>query len=243
MEMNACIKEVFSSIQGEGVYVGEKMTFVRFANCGLGCKWCDTDHHQAKMCNVHLNDEEVIYEKNPIGIVKLKTILDRFDNKFISITGGEPLEQTDFLENFLPSLHMRNTVFLETNGVHYNELSRITQFIDVISMDIKLPSSAGIAPLWNEHKKFIEAGLSSGKELYAKLVVTEDTSDKDINEAIKLLTSTNRHIQTIIQPVTPTDDFQSKISDKRLSSLERLFSAWLPNVTVAPQMHHTWGVK
>ena len=37
------IKEIFSSIQGEGPYVGEKHVFVRFCKCNLACKYCDTD--------------------------------------------------------------------------------------------------------------------------------------------------------------------------------------------------------
>ena len=37
------IKEIFTSIQGEGLYVGEKQIFVRFCKCNLACRYCDTD--------------------------------------------------------------------------------------------------------------------------------------------------------------------------------------------------------
>ncbi|MDX9694125.1 MAG: 7-carboxy-7-deazaguanine synthase QueE, partial [Methanothermobacter sp.] len=40
--MRAPIMEVFSSIQGEGLLVGCRQIFIRFAGCNLNCKYCDT---------------------------------------------------------------------------------------------------------------------------------------------------------------------------------------------------------
>ena len=38
----AHLVEMFSSIQGEGIHVGASTLFVRFAECDLRCRWCDT---------------------------------------------------------------------------------------------------------------------------------------------------------------------------------------------------------
>lgn len=245
MTTHACINEIFSSPQGEGPHAGERMTFVRFARCRLGCIWCDTDYNPYKACEVfdpHANTATRTLP-NPVTIVQLTEILEEFIDKAVAITGGEPLEQAAFLKDFLPYLQQRRKILLETNGIHHKALRMIANYVDIISMDIKLPSSTGKEPFWEEHKHFLDAALESGKELYVKLVVTSSTTDKDINDAIKLISNTNRYIPVILQPVTPTDNFPESISEGKLLSLKRLFGAWLPNVSVTPQMHKVWNVK
>ena len=44
MSNKAKIKEIFTSIQGEGPFIGHKQLFVRFCGCNLSCKYCDTDY-------------------------------------------------------------------------------------------------------------------------------------------------------------------------------------------------------
>lgn len=247
MTSNACISEIFSSRQGEGSYLGEKMTFIRFASCDLGCEWCDTDLDidLDNKCNVFTPHKNKIAYKieNPVGLVKLTEILENFTDKYVAITGGEPLEQVDFLKHLLPNLQRKRKILLETNGIYYKALKLIADYVDIVSMDIKLPSSTGQRPFWKEHKDFMNAALEKGKELYIKLVVTSATTDKDITEAIKLISTTNRFIKVFLQPVTPTEKFSETVSDERLLSMKRLFGAWLPNVSITPQMHKEWGIK
>ena len=41
--MQAGVSEIFSSIQGEGKYVGCRQLFIRLIGCNMDCPYCDTD--------------------------------------------------------------------------------------------------------------------------------------------------------------------------------------------------------
>jgi len=242
----ANIVEIFSSRQGEGPLVGTPMTFVRFSQCNLGCKWCDT--HEASILHTDFKVEtspgsgKFYIKKNPISVPDLNEILLSYENEYISITGGEPLIQTPFLSEWLPTISFKNKILLETCGVHYQNLMEIISHVHIISMDIKLPSSTGLKPFWDEHREFLNIALLNKKEVYVKLVVSSHTSSQDVEMAIRLISKINRHIPVILQPASATLTFHETISDEQLNSFSRLFSAYLPNVQVISQMHKQWEI-
>src|SRR3989338_2206629 len=97
--------EIFSSKQGEGPHTGEEMTFVRFAGCSLGCRWCDTDMASCVkptyLVETPPRSKKFIEYQNPVTLEKLSEQLAYFTDPTISVTGGEPLEHADFLEAWL----------------------------------------------------------------------------------------------------------------------------------------------
>jgi len=242
----ANIVEIFSSLQGEGIYVGEKMTFVRFGSCDMRCRYCDTLHALNLSEELHVEKEPGSSEfesiENPISVTKLCELLERFDDEFISVTGGEPLGYAQFLAEWLPAVSQKRRVLLETNGVKHAELEKVLPHIHVVSMDIKLPSAAGCGKHWDDHLEFLKKTVVAGREVYVKLVVTDETTDGDIQRAIDIVTRVNRFIPIVIQPASQTITFQEAISKERLESVERLCSAYLEDVRVIPQMHKEWGV-
>lgn len=246
MKHAAHISEIFSSLQGEGPHTGEPMTFVRFARCDLCCVWCDT-HHAAQAhldCRITEPDGVTIKEiPNPLTATMLNHLIEAYDVTVLSITGGEPLGQAVFLREWLPSIKHRYKIFLETNGTNTTALAMLLEYIDVVSMDIKLPSSAGCQPLWHEHEQFLRAAISGGCEVHTKIVVTEKTTDKDVQDAIKLISRINKFIPVFIQPASPTLAFHDVISQQRLASIDRLCRAYLPDVHVQEQMHKKWGIQ
>lgn len=246
MNHSADIVEIFSSLQGEGPYTGTPMTFVRFEQCSLSCKWCDTPqaflHHEMCRAETPPNSGSFAEIANPISITRLDEILSSFENDFISITGGEPLLHAAFLAEWLPTLAYSRRILLETNGVHAAALETVIKHVHTISMDLKLPSSTGIKPLWAEHSAFLKTALRGHKDIYVKIVVTEMTSDHDLQEAIRLIAQTNKYLPIVLQPASPTLTFHETITEGRLHSVSRIFSAYLPNVSIAPQMHKQWGL-
>ena len=153
-QMNSVkIKEIFSSIQGEGRYIGYKQLFIRFAGCNLGCKYCDTDY------SLNENYREYTVQELVNEAAKYTDIHS------VSLTGGEPLMSVEFLKEFLPKVEKK--IYLETNATLFNELKEIKRYVDIISADIKLKSATGLDTK-ELHNKFFEA--CSGIETFAKIV-------------------------------------------------------------------------
>lgn len=244
MSRSAEIVEIFSSIQGEGIYAGTPMTFVRFERCTMKCKYCDTPeglcHHETCRVENPPRSGEFVEVSNPLSASALCEALGSFDDQTLSITGGEPLEQSAFLAEWLPSQIHTHSIFLETNGVHYKELERVAPCVHAISMDLKLPSSTGCKARWKEHEAFLRTAIALGKEIHTKVVVTSRTTDHDIEKAIKTVIKVNKHIPVVIQPASQTLTFHEIVSPRRLKSIERLCQAYLPNVNTQGQMHKVW---
>ena len=99
--MQRSIIEMFSSIQGEGKYVGCRQVFVRFAGCNLACRYCDTENAPAKhrVCQVetHAGSRAFREEKNPLSLAQaaeeINRLLREVPHQAVSFTGGEPLLQ------------------------------------------------------------------------------------------------------------------------------------------------------
>ena len=145
-QKTAKLIEIFSSIQGEGPRVGERMTFVRFEGCDLKCRWCDTPEsfRVHSMFRVERAPFSGTWEEepNPASGEQIEKWLLSFSDPMVSLTGGEPLQQVDFLEDWLPRVSQKYSFLLETNGVLPQALERVVPWIHTVSMDIKLPSSA-----------------------------------------------------------------------------------------------------
>ncbi len=97
---DANVVEVFSSIQGEGPWLGMRTLFVRFGECDLRCGWCDSPKTwipavEAKIETV-AGRGEFAAEKNPLSVDRLTSACEALDlsrHRFVAFTGGEPLLQ------------------------------------------------------------------------------------------------------------------------------------------------------
>ena len=111
MADTANVVEVFSSIQGEGAYVGCRQIFVRFFSCNLECAYCDTPRSidEVRKCRVERTaGKGDFYElPNPLDAKALSDIISSLEtvsglHHSMSLTGGEPLLQGRFFADWLP---------------------------------------------------------------------------------------------------------------------------------------------
>ncbi|HWR45580.1 7-carboxy-7-deazaguanine synthase QueE [Sporomusa sp.] len=238
----ANIVEVFSSIQGEGLYIGTRQIFVRFAGCNLTCDYCDTPDSR-QLCEYALVERtpgKRNFDKiaNPLSIDHLAQRINSLlaiRHHSISLTGGEPLGQTETLIKLAPKLN--SLIYLETNGTMFDKLAQALPHIHIISMDLKLPSIAGRA-YWQEHYEFLR--LAATKEVFVKLVITGQTGWDEFKQAIDLVASVSTSIPLILQPVTPCNASTAVTPDAMLTYQAEALRL-LENVRVIPQTHKFMG--
>ena len=176
-------------------------------------------------------------EKNPLDAAQVVEIIKKFSGEVptqaVSFTGGEPLLQWQFIREVASAVKSLGVkIFLETNGTLPDELEKILKFVDIISMDIKLPSVG--ENLFDLHEKFLRA--AQGKDLYVKIVVTGETRLEELLVAVELIASVDSKILLIVQPVTPTKNISAASAEKILS-LQAAALNKIKDVRVIPQTH------
>lgn len=220
MTNKAKIKEIFTSIQGEGPYIGVKQLFIRFCGCNLNCDYCDTKDIPNEDY-LEFTPEEL---KNYMQDFNLKSIHS------ISLTGGEPLIWIDFLLEFLPML--KNKIYLETNSTLNNNFEKIIDYIDIVSADIKLPSASEIENSFAVHDEFFKVAIKYNKEIFTKIVFDENILDDEIYNCIKLAEKYN--FPVILQPKTIGD--KVSINQEKMFEVFNKFLTVHPNTRLIPQV-------
>ncbi len=119
--MSYSVKEMFLTLQGEGVHAGRRAVFVRFAGCNLWtgreadraraiCRFCDTDFvgtdglGGGKFADAGMLAAAVAEHWGPGS-----------ERRFVVLTGGEPMLQID--DAVVEALHDAGfTIAIESNG-------------------------------------------------------------------------------------------------------------------------------
>jgi 7-carboxy-7-deazaguanine synthase len=208
------VSEIFHSIQGEGIYMGLPMSFIRVTGCNLKCKWCDTKYAYTEGFELSLND---IIER-----------LRAYPCNNVCLTGGEPMIQKEM--PVLVKLLIKNgfTVYLETNGsVFLGALPKSKSLY--ISMDIKCPSCG-------EEQKMNFTNLEIlGEGDQVKFIIADD-EDYEYAKEIMENHPISRKCEVIFQScaIPPGEDDFQPIAYTQL--VERVMMDGL-SVRVLPQLH------
>jgi 7-carboxy-7-deazaguanine synthase (Cx14CxxC type) len=119
--MSYAVKEMFLTLQGEGVNAGARAVFVRFAGCNLWsgreedratavCRFCDTDF---------VGIDGLGGGRFADAVALVAAVEGHWgpgqDKRFVVLTGGEPMLQID--DALVEALHARGfRIAIESNG-------------------------------------------------------------------------------------------------------------------------------
>jgi organic radical activating enzyme len=241
------LSEIFTSFQGEGAHVGRRHLFVRLAGCNIRCRYCDTPDSLERTATytIYASGSEPEVRENPVDAVELSGIVRQLiladpPIDAIALTGGEPLTQSEFLAAFLEVGRFAVPVLLETNGILPRRLREVLPWVDIISMDIKLPSNTDEGEFWESHAEFLE--MARGKDLYVKVLVDAGTGEADVERAAQLVASIGPTAPVFLQPIVDPAG-QAMITVERLTDLYRVAWRSVGTVRVLPQTHKLLGIR
>ena len=170
------VNEMFPSIQGEGIYIGVPMFFIRLTGCNLRCRWCDTQY--------------AFYEGEEMEIDEIVEKANRSGLQWVCLTGGEPLIQKDVYK-LIYRLMERHNVLIETNGsVLIDQVP--TEDNVFISLDIKTPSSGMHKAMRFENLEYL------GENDFVKFVIADE---EDYEYAKGILEKYGIRSEVVFQPV------------------------------------------
>ncbi|WP_309737969.1 MULTISPECIES: 7-carboxy-7-deazaguanine synthase QueE [unclassified Chamaesiphon] len=253
--LTANLIEIFSAIQGEGINVGTRQIFVRFGGCDLRCAYCDSQHTWTKQptCSIEQTpgERDFVTHDNPIELPQLLTWVDRQNvphlHDSISITGGEPLLHAPFLVEFLPRVKQLTQlpIYLETGGHRPSQLAQVLPYLDLVGMDIKLPSVSGESH-WEKHREFLQLCQAAKVEVFVKIIISQTTNPEELKKAAQLVADVSDGIIIFLQPMTAlasphTNPALTAPTPAQVLAWQALMKEYVPHIRVIPQTHKMLG--
>jgi len=175
------ITEIFHSIQGEGLYAGLPMLFVRTNICNIRCDWCDTKYS--------------FYGGKDMSLQEIIRSVQESKENWVCFTGGEPLVQREAHEFVKQVVDLGKNILIETNGTisvrNFVFSDRI--FID---MDVKPPSAKVTKGFLMENLRYLR------KQDYLKIVIKDD---EDLNFALDFVDRYGDGLNFVFQPAWGSD--------------------------------------
>ncbi len=207
------VSEVFVSIQGEGLVIGQPSNFIRLAGCHLRCVWCDTKYSWFR------------WEGKRMTVEDLVNAVDR-KVKLVTITGGEPLLQ-DLVPLASRLKELGHRILVETSGT-IRPSQKLRELVDVFSVSPKLSNSGHVI-------KYDFRG--EDWPTYFKFVIVDP--ERDLDEVDRFVREQGISPEKVIlQPNGLRKDYEVAVREL----MEAVVSKGLP-YRVLPQLHRIVGLK
>lgn len=201
----AFIHEIFTSIQGEGLFAGEPTTFIRFQFCPFDCNWCDSKRTWAE----------------PSGTDKSRTDASDIEitTKHICITGGEPMAQPKAVKKFVEIFKMakvsgngdrigrktyrdKHIISVETSGYLPVMNEQWMRKVDSWVVDIKPPGATNFVANVQTTPLFSTLAKLRLQDQVKFCVV----DGKDLDFVVGTMHMYPTKAQVLISPVNPTKE-------------------------------------
>jgi 7-carboxy-7-deazaguanine synthase len=220
------VNEIFLSVQGEGLHVGERTAFVRFYGCPLRCVWCDQPE-----ALTHTG----VGRFEPMTPESVRDrILSYPATRRVCLTGGEPvIAPTASLLWLLQEIKSAGYwISIETSGVRVVE--PLFEWIDFWTIAPKGRSAETFrgdvvevqAPTLRRYADLPE----SRRQL--KFVVQDE---RDLEDAVGILDRLEYHGSIVLQP------------EFARGNAARIFESWpwdrYPEARLIPQTHKIAGMR
>lgn len=230
---SARISEIFSSLQGEGIHLGERHLFIRFEECHIHCEYCDELDKPA----VAMSVEQVMSE-----IRRLEK--EEGPHTFVSLTGGEPLLYLTFLKPLMAHLKAEGfKIYLETNGILWRALEEILGWCDCIATDFKPASVTKEKNFDEDHGKFLELATRA-KENFVKIILSKDINVHEFENQIQIIRDVAPATPLILIPIsTHIEGHEDPELMQILTHLQRFAMRHLKDVRIVPRFHKILQIR
>jgi len=219
------VNEIFLSVQGEGVHVGERTVFLRLYGCPLRCVWCDQPEALATsgVGRFETMAPEAVRDR----------ILQFRDVRRLCLTGGEPvIAPAESLAWLLDELRAAGWwISVETSGARVVDplLPRIdfwtvspkgesAQTFEGDLVEAQVPTLRRLVELPEERRQF-------------KFVIQ---TEGDVRDAVRILDALEYQGMVILQPESGSGEGRS------------VFAWWpwdrYPEARLIPQTHKAVGM-
>ncbi|MBL8861464.1 MAG: 7-carboxy-7-deazaguanine synthase QueE [Planctomycetes bacterium] len=249
--------EVFASIQGEGLFVGEPQVFLRLRGCPLRCRWCDTpgswrlpEDPEARIAAAHGGARREPAWASPFLAATWIAACEPGAPRTVSVTGGEPLLWPAFLCGLRPMLGARR-LHLETGGGHPRTLARVVDAVDHVSLDLKPdfdldepeevpgagtdePAPRGAAQ-WRGARR-ASLAVVAGRDACGKIVVAGGRAASDFAPLLDEVEDVAPRLAVVLTPATPAGGVLAPEIELVLQVAELARDRDL-DVRVVPQLH------
>ena len=219
------INEIFVSVQGEGLHVGERTVFVRFYGCPLHCVWCDQPE-----ALTHTGVGK--FETMTSGQVR-DAVLAVPDARRVCLTGGEPvIAPREGLLWLIGELRARGFwISIETSGARVVE-----ELLDVIDFWTVAPKGRSAETFEGDPveaqipslRRYLE--LPPDRRQFKFVIQTRE----DLEDAVRILDALRYEGTVVLQPEHGKGDAR------------KIFEWWpwsrYPEARLIPQTHKMVGM-